>query len=206
MKGKAVFGSFWPPPSMSQPTDLQSWRTWLLTVMIYFAVIVFPFSMLVTFPVFIQEKMYAMIALVVWSYLLIILQLVLRGRYYKGRGYVWIILIYLMTISFHVALGPHYARPAWLILTAITAAFIFGTRAAAAAVVLNIAILLTLYWAMGDSVGPWTSVYSESFGKWIMYVVNISLITLVCALPVGFLLNRLDISLKHERKSLWNLS
>jgi PAS domain S-box-containing protein len=91
-------------------------------------------------------------------------------------------------------------------MTAVMAAFLFGTRAAAVAVMLNIAILLTLYWALAGDSGPWAGVDGEPFGNWIMFTVNISIITLVCALPVGFLLNRLDIALKHERKSLKNLS
>jgi two-component system cell cycle sensor histidine kinase/response regulator CckA len=206
MNSKTGFGSFRFSPRISPATDLQSWRTWLVDAMTYFAAFAFPLSMLATFPVFIQKKMYELIALDVGFYLFLIFSLFLRGRSYKSRAYIWMVLVYMMAISFHVALGPHYARPAWLVMAAVMAAFIFGTRAAGAAVMINTAILLALYWTMAAAGGPWDNVYSEPFGQWIMFIVNISIITLVCALPVGFLLNRLDVSLKHERKSLESLS
>ena len=206
MNSNAWFGSFWFSPRMPSATDLESWRTWVVNAMTYFAAFAFPLSMLATFPIFIRERMYALIALDVGFYLFLIVSLFLKGRSYKSKGYIWIFLVYLMTISFHAALGPHYARPAWLVMAAVMAAFLFGARAAAAAAMLNIAILLTLYWVMAADSGPWHNVYSEPFVNWIMYTVNISIITLVCALPVGFLLNRLDIALKHERKSLEDLT
>jgi len=206
MKGKTGFGTFPFGARLSPATDLQSWRNWLVSAMTYFAVLAFPLSMLATFPVFLQEGMYKLIALDVGFYLFLIASLFFKGRSVKSKGYIWIVFVYMMAISFHVALGPHYARPAWLLMAAVMAAFIFGTRGACAAVVLNIAILLTLYRAMPAANGPWAAVISEPFGVWIMFIVNISIITLVCALPVGFLLNRFDVSLKHERKSLENLS
>jgi len=206
MNSKAGVGSFWFNPRMSKATDLESWRAWLVDAMNYFAILAFPISMLATFPVYIQKRMYSLIALDVGFYLLLIFSLFLKGRSYKIRGYIWMALVYLLAISFHAVLGPHYARPAWLVLTAVMAAFLFGTRAAAVAAMLNIAILLTLYWARVGDGGAWAGVYSEPVGRWIMFTVNISIITLVCALPVGFLLNRLDSALKHERKSLQSLS
>jgi PAS domain S-box-containing protein len=57
----------------------------------------------------------------------------------------------------------------------------------------------------GES-GAWADVYRQAPVHWIMYIVNFSVITLACCLPAGFLLKRLDISLKHERKALANLS
>jgi len=206
MNSKTGSGSFWFSIRLAPANDLQGWRTWLVNAMTYFAVFAFPLSMLATFPVYIQERMYKLIALDVGFYLFLISSLLIKGRPFKIRGYVWIVLVYMMAISFHIALGPQYARPAWLVMAAIMAAFIFGSRGACAAVLLNVAILLTLYWTMRADNGPWAAVIREPFGEWIMFIVNMSIITLVCALPVGFMLNRFDAALKHERKSLDELS
>ena len=130
MNSKAGFGYFWFSPRMSPTNDLESWRTGLVNAMHYFAALAFPLSMFATFPVFMRERMYELIALDVGFYLLLIFSLLLKGKSYKTRGYIWIVLVYFMTICFHAALGPHYARPAWLVMTAVMAAFFFGTRAA----------------------------------------------------------------------------
>jgi PAS domain S-box-containing protein len=204
MNGKAGFGFLRSMPSTSEPSELKSWRDRLLDTVIFFAVFVLPLSMLATFPVYIEEKLFGLIAIDLGLYLFVLFHFFLKGRY-KGRSYICIALVYALAISFHVALGPHYARPAWLIMAAVVCSILFGTRAAVLATVFNIVILLSLYWLMRAHSGSWADVYRHPFWHWIMYMVNFSCITLACCLPVGFLLKKLDISLKHEREAHGNL-
>jgi len=67
-------------------------------------------------------------------------------------------------------------------------------------------ILIVLYWLIGPENKAWAVEHSAPFSRWIMFVVNISLLTLASSLPVAFMLNRLDRSLKHEREVRQKLS
>ncbi len=54
-------------------------------------------------------------------------------------------------------------------------------------------------------IGPenpaWAAEYAAPMSRWIMFVVNVSIITLVSCIPIGLLLQRLDSSLEFERKN-----
>jgi len=206
MKKMAEIRSFWRMPSISDPMDLQGWRDWLVNSTLFLTMIGLPLAMLVTFPVFIEEKRYELIAIDVAILFVIVFRFVVKTGSYKARGALWLIALYIMMISFYVVLGPHYARSAWLVLTVVMAALLFGTRAATVAIILNVVILMCLYWTMDTGNMAWANVYEASFNNWIMFVVNVSVLSISCGLPVGFLLKKLDISLKHERESIQNLS
>lgn len=184
---------------LDEPTDLRSWREWFVNAIMVFAALVLPLGMVATFPVFIAEKRYGLIALDVGVWLFVIIRLITRGGSYLSRVYLLFAILYTMTITFFVALGPHHARSGWLVMCAVMGAIMFGTRAAAACTATNAAMLMVFYWSMGPENQAWAAEYAAPFGKWAMFVVNISVITLACSLPVGFLLSRLDRSLRQER-------
>jgi hypothetical protein len=137
MKRPEQARSVWHIPGITESTDLESWRDWFVNAMIFFAVLGFPLSLLATIPLFIREKLYGLVALDAIFYLAVAVRLFKRGGSYKVRGYIWVAMLYVMMISFYVALGPHYARSAWLVMTVVMAALLFGVRAAAAAVIFN---------------------------------------------------------------------
>lgn len=120
--------------------------------------------------------------------------------------YIWLLLLYTMLITFFVALGPHYIWAAWMVMAAVMAAFLFGLRGAVFAVILNILILIALYFTIDANNLAWANVFTEPFGKWVIFIINVSLITIVSTFPVAFLLKRLDISLKHEKNATETLS
>ncbi len=182
-----------------QPNDIYQWRSWLVNTMLLIGIVGFPLSFIFTFPVFISEGLYWLIVIDSVVYGAILIHYFAEGLSYWGRGLLSMAVVYMMAISFHVALGPHYARPVWLVLGAVMAALLFGVRAAVSAVVFNMMILMGLYWAMGPERIGWEDVYRAPFAQWIMFVVNSAIITLACALPVGFLLNKLDISMRRQR-------
>ncbi|MCK4791069.1 MAG: PAS domain S-box protein, partial [Desulfobacteraceae bacterium] len=191
---------------LDEATNLKSWRNWFVNVMIVFAALALPLAMVATFPIFIAEKHYGLITLDVGIWLFLIIMLITKGGSYRFRAYFLLVVLYSMTITFYIALGPHYARSAWLVMCAVMAALMFGSRAAAVSTATNAAMLMLLYWLIGPENQAWASTYAMPFGKWVMFVVNISIITLTTSLPVGFLLNRLDRSLNSERNAFEKLT
>ena len=200
------FQSSWSKINLDEPTDLKSWRNWFVKAMIIIAALGLPISMAVTFPIFIAEKQYGLIAIDVGLWLFIIFQIFTKGGSYLLRAFFWLAILYTMTISFFIVLGPHHARSGWLVMCAVMSALMFGVRAAAISTALNAAILMLLYWFMGPENQVWAAEYAAPFGKWVMFVINISLISLCSSLPIGFMLNILDRSLSHERKVSQELS
>ena len=184
---------------LNRPTDLESWRNWLVSAAAIFALFALPLSMVTTFPIFIMGKRYGLMGLDLGILLVAIVRLFIKRGSYKYRGYFWLAVLYIMTITFFVALGPYHARPAWLVMCAIMAALFFGARAAVLSTGINAAILMVLYWSIGPENQAWTSEYAAPFSKWVMFVVNVSLITLASSGAAGLLLDRLDWSLKKER-------
>ncbi len=182
-----------------EPLDLESWRNWLARAMIILGAIGLPMGMLATLPVLIGQERYGIIALdaALWFYLLAMA--IIGRRSSKANAYVFLAGIYALTISYFVIFGPIHARPAWLVLCAVMAGMFLGIRPAVLSVVLNAAILMLLYVLMGPENPAWASEYAAPFTRWIMFVVNVSIITLVSSVPVGFMLNRLDRALQVQR-------
>jgi len=184
---------------LNPPTDLESWRDWLVSTMAICALIALPLGMVATFPIYVMEKRYGLIGFDIGVLLLVIVQLSLKPKSYKYQAYFWLAVLYIMTITFFIALGPYHARPAWLVMCAIMAALLFGARAAVLSTGVNAAILMVLYWLIGPENQAWASEYAAPFSKWMMFVVNVSIIMLASSGAAGFLLDRLDRSLKNER-------
>ena len=191
---------------LDEATSLKSWRIWFANVMIVFGALAMPLSMVATFAIYIAEKQYGLITFDVGIWLFLIIMLITKGGSYRFRAYFLLVVLYSMTITFYIALGPHYARSAWLVMCAVMATLMFGSRAAAVSTATNAAMLMLLYWLMGPENQAWASTYAMPFGKWVMFVINISIITLTTSLPVGFLLNRLDRALNNERNAFEKLT
>ena len=195
----------WLRVGFDEPLDLKSWRNWFVNLMTVFAAFALPLAMLATFPIFIAEKHYGLIAfdLIIW--LLVIVRLFIKGASFKVSASFCLAILYTMAITFFVALGPHHARSGWLVMCAVMASLMFGARAGAVFTAANAGVLMILYWLMGPENQAWAAEYTAPLSKWVMFVVNISLITLASSLPVGFLLNRLGRSLNSEQDALRKL-
>lgn len=193
------FLSSWPHMGIKEPVDLESWQNWFGKIAIIIGVVFFPFGMIASFPVLLADEEYNVIIIVCVVWLILVSRLFSKANSYKANAYLILILLYAMLISSLIELGPTHARPAWLVTCAVMGALMFGKRGAITCVVLNIIVLFLVYWLMGPEDTAWAAEYSASYNKWIMFIVAVSLITLACSLPVGFMLHRLDRSLKHER-------
>jgi PAS domain S-box-containing protein len=200
------FVSSWPGMGLDEPVDVEGWRSWFGKIMIIMGVIALPFGLAISLPVYMSDRNYVIIVfdLIVW--VILIGRLFSNANSYKLNAYILFSLLYIMTIYFFVELGPTHARSAWLVTCAVIAALIFGRSGAITATFLNIIILIVLYLVIGPENQAWATEYSVSYSKWLMFIVNVSILTLASSLPVGFMLSRLDRSLKHERAVQQKLS
>ncbi|MDY0132575.1 MAG: hypothetical protein RBR53_07895 [Desulforegulaceae bacterium] len=206
MSPKTRHKNIWNLPKFNTPAGLEEYRTWLTNLLMLFVVIVFPIVVVFSGSIFFQEEMYFLIILDAIIYFIISLIFFLKKESMPILSYIWLLLLYTILITFFVALGPHYIWAAWMVMAAVMAAFLFGLRGAVFAVILNILILIALYFTIDANNLAWANVFAEPFGKWVIFIINVSLITIVSTFPVAFLLKRLDISLKHEKNATETLS
>jgi PAS domain S-box-containing protein len=180
--------------------ELSEWRNWLADAMFYCGIILIPFSMLFTVPTFINEKQYALLAIDISVCFVFLLRILIRSRNYRIWGACWLCILYVMTLSFFIKLGPHYARSAWLVMNTVIAALFFGTRGSLITSLLNPVILFGCYFFILPEDSTWIQVHQEPFLKYLSFVLNTASIALVSSLLVGFLLDRLEISYQKQKQ------
>ena len=188
------------------PADLESWRERCSDILFVFAFIAVPIAMIFSFPTLIAEKQYIPIAVDLFVYAVLGFRVFITSGSYRFWVYVWLFLIYLMTVTFYIMLGPGHARSMYLVFCVVMAAIFFGVPGALLSAGLNAGMLLVLYRVMGPGDLEWAAVYSEPFAKWLMFIVNSSLISLVLGLFVALMLERMDYSYRQEKENLRRLS
>lgn len=190
--------------ALGEFSDLSGWRNYYFDLILLLSLLLLPLALAVTLPSYIAERHYDIIAFEIG----IVLFLVLIFFIHKPipRGIFFFVFFIGMILTFFISLGPFYARPGWLVLSAVTAAMLFGASAAMAIIGINAALLAVLYLFIGPHLPSWAPVYEEPLHIWIIFMVNISLISLVASLPASLLLGRLSISFRHERDLMKNLA
>lgn len=186
---------FSPKDSM----DLSDWRAWLADAIFYLGIVAIPLGTIFTFTTFLNEKRYDLILLDVSVCIVFIIRLLIRSKSYKFWGACWIAILYILTISFYIRLGPHYARSAWLVMDTVIAALFFGSKGALITTILSPVILFGCYFFIGAENSAWAQVHEDTFLKYLSFVINTSSIALVTSLLVGFLLDRLEISYQKQK-------
>jgi PAS domain S-box-containing protein len=194
------------PPAHSDAFDLESWRHWLINVITILVIVFgFPVSMTLILPRFFEQKLYLLIGLDAVFLILAVWHVLRRGRSFLQHMIYWVIAIYILTISFHFAMGPQYARTGWLILCVIVSVLTYGVQAAFVSAFCNAAILMVLYFSLGPHYTSWQAAWAEPRVVWYSYVVNITLISLAISLPLGYLIERLNCALLKERETAKSL-
>ena len=110
--------------------DLRSWIDWLSSVLTLLFSIILPITFIFIFPLFIAHGNYFLIVLDLGLRVLCLLRAFIPGTAKYFPNIIWLLILYLLTISFFIVLGPNYARSAWMILCAVIAAIIFGVEGA----------------------------------------------------------------------------
>lgn len=181
-------------------SDLPAWRQRLVDFAFFLAALVFPLSMMANLPVYLRQEHYNLILVdgVLWVLCLLLAFGSLR-RFVQLRLALMLTLLYAMTTTFFVILGPDQARPAWLVLCAVFGALLYGVRGALAATLINAVLLMGVYYLTTHQTQAWETVHAKPMGDWIWFVTNTCILAFVASASVGLLLGGLDRSLKKER-------
>ena len=185
--------------------NLAGWRLWGENAFFMAALILMPAALLFSLPTYLAENRYGIIAFDLVIIIILLIRISDKRKSYRFWMMIWLILIYIMMITFFITLGPHYARSAWLLFFSIMAALFFGTRVGAVAVFVNMIMLLCLYFFLGPENTAWTCVYDDPFPKYLMFVINTTAIALLPTLMVGFMLERLDQTYNVQKQVLYDL-
>jgi len=175
-----------------KPKSLAEWRQWSANAVFMVALVLLPASLLFSIPIFLAENRHGLIIFDLTIVGILVIRLMDKKNSYIFWMVIWLFLIYALMVTFYITLGPHYARSAWLVFFSVMTALFFGTYAGAAAVFINMTMLLCLYFFMGPENTAWTLVYQDSFLKYLMFVINTTGVALLPTLMAGFMLNRLD--------------
>ena len=187
-----------PSRELQAFSDLNGWRIYYIELMLFLALIAMPLGLAFAFPTYIAENRWGLILFDAAVVAFIAGVLIFR----KSVPFIktFFLLLYGMILIFLIFLGPLYARPGWLVMGVVSAAFLFGVRAAIATTFVNAFLLLALFFYGGPFFPEWKTIQSEPLNKWIMFCANLSLVSLMAAIPVGFLLNRMNILLTREQR------
>lgn len=186
-----------PGRKLGKIKDLDGWRKYYIRLMFLLGMIAFPLGFAVSIPVYVSEHINVLIIFGAVASVAITMALIFLRRIPPIKTF--FLVIYGLSITFLIFLGPYQVRPAWLVMCVVSAAFLFGVRSAIVTTCVNAAILMGLYVFAAPYLSAWTLPHQEPFSKWIMFCVNLSLLSLASGLPVGFLLNRMDLLLTQEQ-------
>lgn len=177
--------------------ELEDWRVFYVDLMFLLSIILVPAGFFVGLPVLISTNSYGII---VMDVLIIVVSLIFVTRRVDLLKKIMLFgLLYTLVIVHLVYFGPSYSRPGWIIFSTVTASLIFGTPAAFISVALNAAMLSTISFADFLQLDSWAETYNEPLMTRMMFIVNISLLSLASSLPVSVLLNRLNGSFRREK-------
>lgn len=181
--------------------DLNSWLIWLTDVLTLLASFILPISFIVAMPIFINRGNYFLVFLDILIWVLCLWRAFVPGAARYFPHVIWLVILYIITISFFIVLGPSYARSSWMILCAVIAAIIYRVKGAIISSAVNVIILLILFFVYPHTNIVWSIVRSEGPGNWLMFVTSMAIISICSSVPVGFLISRFENSLKLERKT-----
>lgn len=181
--------------------DLNSWLDWLAEILTLLALFILPISFVMALPIFIAQGNYFLVFLdiILWGLCLLRAFVPRAAKYFPHV--IWLVLLYIIAISFLITLGPSYARSAWMILCAVLAAIIYRVKGAIIASAFNVIILIALYFFYHPTGAAWSIAYRAGLGNWLMFITSMALISILSSIPVGFLISRFDRSLRLERKT-----
>ncbi|MCF8130552.1 MAG: response regulator [Deltaproteobacteria bacterium] len=195
--------SLWPALPIQRESSLERWRKWLIDILLLMiTVFIFPVVAGFAMPNLWAEEHYLLIGMYAVFYGLSLLHVLTKGRGLLARRPFFLLSFYVLAFAHIIFMGPHYPRSIWLIVCVICAVFLYGTWVAVFSSFANAVILITLYLTMSPENQAWAGVLQVPSRIWISHIIYLSLFSLGATLPIGFLLERLNRSLRHERTML----
>ena len=177
---------------LAELTDVPAWRERLVNAIIAILAVGGPIGLATSLPSLARSGNWVVVTLdlvlIAW-----ILWVFLRrvGRY-RLRARLLITFMFVMVTSYFVTMGPVHARPGWLVAFAVICGLLFGPAAAVRAVVAQALMLTAVYLLMPADDPVWRSEFEAPLSRWVMFVVNISLLSLCSSLPVSLLIGGLE--------------
>lgn len=176
---------------------LEDWRSYYVDLMFFITLLLLPVGLIVSLPVMLETGRYGVIFMDSAITLIVAVFFIKPGIFPKKI--MLFCVLYTLLTTYLVSFGPSYARPGWIIFSTVTASLLFGTPAALITVGINTLIICFLCFAEFLDLAAWASTYSEPAAARVMFIVNMSLLSLASSLPASVLLNRLDNSLEREK-------
>jgi PAS domain S-box-containing protein len=200
MKPFTWIKSLWPVLPAGPESSLERWRKWLVDVLfLIITVLIFPAMAGLAIPNIWTEGHYGLIVLYGFFYGLSLFHVLTKGRGLLARRPFCLLFFYIIAIPHFIYMGPHYPRSIWLIVCVVGAVFLYGTLGAIAASAANGVILTVLYMTASPLNPAWAEALQAPARTWISHIIYLSLLSLGVTLPIGFLLERLNRFLGHER-------
>jgi hypothetical protein len=141
------------------------WQDWLVNLVVFItAVLLFPVTLLLSWEVYLEREFHYLVIIDLLFLVLCWSHVISRGKLCKDRYYVWMTALYLMTASFFLFLGPHYARSGWLVVCATFGGVFYGMRAALFCSLLNLALLVGVFLGTGVEDPAWQAVHRAPVG------------------------------------------
>ena len=168
---------FLPGRKLDEIHDIEGWRIYYVRLMMLISLFALPIGLLFSIQTYLAQHLYGMIYFHISIIALMAAILWLGDRIPQVNAF--FIVVYGITLTILVVLGPYYARPAWLVMCVITAAFLFGRNAAILMVFFNAGVLAVLYLAAPARFTAWEVVHQEPFSRWLMFCCNLTMLSLV---------------------------
>ena len=188
---------FRPDRGLGDLADLQGWRNYYLDLLLRFAPVLLIAALVVSIPSLLEDGLYGIIAFNAGGVILCVL-LRIFTKSSLSRGIIIFTFFSGMIVTIFISLGPLYESPGWLVLISVGAALLLGAPGALGIISVNAVIFTILYLYVGPYLDSWESAYEAPTRVWVMFLLNISLLSLAASLPVSLLLKRLDISFSSE--------
>lgn len=143
--------------------------------------------------------MYFLAILDVIDFLLVLFLLLYRKIKLKIKVTLVIFLIYILSITLLVYLGPFGPGLIWLSGASLIAALLLGLLASVITIGINIAIIVVL--ALAIHFGGLNTMFFESYSvmAWVAVSLNLVIFNSITSIPLALLLRALEESIKSER-------
>ncbi|MBN1925637.1 MAG: hypothetical protein JW798_07375, partial [Prolixibacteraceae bacterium] len=133
-------------------------------------------------------------------YLVLFFLFIFKKVKLKVKVILAVVLIYVLSLVLLVGLGPMGPGFVWLASTSVVAALLLGTVPALITIGINLLLILHLYILITFNVlsTPFFETYTT--GTWIAVSLNVIIFNAISSIPVSFLLEGLNKTLKEEKK------
>ena len=180
--------------------DAGHWRLALLSWTRLVFVCATPLALALIVPDLIAEGRYDLLA-VDFAFFVVMFALFFVRRSYHIQAIAISTVLYAMTALFFFTYGPSHARPAWMMISAVSLALFYGLRGAVLGTLASLAMLFGVYALADPSNHAWAAELAQPTSKRAIFFTNYIAMQAAACAAIGFLLDKLDESLARGREA-----